>query len=458
MRHMMLFGFLGLLGLAGCHSTSSADRCATATVKSDVLATTQNYYLWEKELPATVDLNAYATPSALLNALTAQPRAEGKDRFFSYMSTRQEQNAFFDQGTNMGYGCGFTTRGTQIFIVQVFPGSGAAAAGFARGDELLAVAATAAGLDDAPSQAPAIVANGTLSAILSSATAGTTRFFRLKKAGGATVEVSATTALYNLDPVPGAAAPLILDAGGGHKVGYLMLRTFVETASAQLRTVMQSFRDAGVTDLIVDLRYNGGGRVDVAAVLLNLLRRDHPAGDVMYKMVYNDLHTSSNAAVAYGTEASAIAPARIAFIVTGSTASASELVINALQPYYGASLAIVGSRTYGKPVAQAAYATDSCDWMLMLISIQLVNASNKGSYFGGMPDADFIGVSCAAADDLTLAPGDPTEASTAAALAWITTGANPGGAIPAAATGVKLLPRVLHPQPNLVQRFMPGVY
>jgi C-terminal processing protease CtpA/Prc len=456
MRILKPAGLALILVLAGCHKAEPPGACTPEGEKADILTVAQQYYLWNTELPAKVNPAAYATPGDLVNALAAQPRAEGKDRYFSYLTTRQEQGAFFDAGQAMGYGFGFGAQGNRLFILQVFPESGAAQAGFQRGDEILAVSATAAGLDDPAAQAATVVANGTLGAILNSATAGTTRHFRLRKAlGGAQADLTATTSAYGLDPVPGAASPIVLTSGA-HKVGYLPLRTFIEPASDLLRAAMGQFAKAGVTDLIVDLRYNGGGRLDVASVLLDLIATGHKAGDVMYRSLGNGTDSSNDYTVTFTAEANALAPQKVAFIVTGASASASELVVNALQPYLGGNLALVGDRTYGKPVGQAPYASADCDWVLMMISFQLVNASGSGGYFTGLPDAAFKGATVAAADDLAHAPGDPAETCTAAALQWIVSGAAPSP-IPVRPAGLISL-GVLHPGPSMLQRNLPGVF
>ena len=58
---------------------------------------------------------------------------------------------------------------------------------------------------------------------------------------------------------------------GGRRVGYLNLRTFISTADPQLRSAFAQFRAQGVTELIVDFRYNGGGLVSIADLMGDLL-------------------------------------------------------------------------------------------------------------------------------------------------------------------------------------------
>jgi len=446
------------LALAGCPRHESSDRCSTAALNTAVLATAQDWYLFADTIPAAIDPAAYATPAALLDAITANARAQGKDRHFSFLTTVTQAQQFYTSGQSLGYGFVQAVRGTQLFVASVLAGSAAADAGFARGDEILSIGTSAA--DQIPMTT--LLAEGTLGSTLSSSVLGTTRVFQVRRVDGSVVQRTATTRVYDLDPVPAVAQPVL--SVQDRTVGYVQLRTFVETADPPLRQALRAFQAAQVTDVVVDLRYNGGGLVSIAETFASLLRANH-AGDTMYRMHLNARHVADESTTAFGSLAEAIAPARVAFIVTGRSASASELLVNVLQPYLGANLAIVGGRTYGKPVGQFAFEDKDCDAALYLISFQLLNADGTGDYFAGLPDANFKGASCAALDDLTHPAGDPTEASTAAALQWIATGACPTGPIPpavssalaaAAAEPPWTFPEA--PEPTVAQRHMPGLF
>jgi C-terminal processing protease CtpA/Prc len=472
-RSTRLVAPLLALALAGCSSsaastTSSSRSCGTSDVKADVLSAARDWYLWKDEL-SVVDPAAYQAPSDLLDALTAQPRAEGKDRGFSHLTTQTASAAFFGAGQNLGFGFGLDVRGARLFVAQTFPGSAVAAAGLERGDEVLAIAASQGALGDDASRAADIISAGTLSAALSSGVAST-RFFRVLKAGAAgPVDLSMTSAVYSLDPVPGAGAPLVLSAGA-HRVGYLPLRAFIGPADDLLRSAAGGLKAAGVTDLIVDLRYNGGGLIGTAVVLTDLLGGARTPGQEMFRWKFNDAHAGTSGPVAFSAEPNALSPGKVAFIVRSGSASASELVINALMPYLapagaGPALALVGERTYGKPVGQFSFYRNPCDWLLLLISFQLLNSSGTGDYFQGLPDASFTGASCLADDDLGHPMGDAAEASTAAALRWIADGSCAGGPIPPA--GAALLARreaervafeAQQPEPTLAQRHVAGLY
>lgn len=460
MHARLVLPLLGILALSACKGSGSGstsyDGCSPNAVKGAVLDLARSQYLFLDEIPAAVDLQAYPSPEALLNALTAKPRQAGRDRGWSALHALGEIEAYFGDGQTLGFGIEALRAGNGIFIKHVIAGTAGAAAGIARGDELLAVAATPAGLDDPANQVVTLLAGNTLADAIQVSSPGEARALRLRKASGATVDVVVAASVHGLDPVPGAAAPIVLATANGRRVGYLPLRTFVEPAKDLLRTAAGKFRQAGVTDLIVDLRYNGGGSSAVVEVLANLLRAGH-AGEVMYKEARNARIPSMDPPKLFGSEPNALAPGRIAFIVTGESASASEMVINILQPYYGASLALVGARTYGKPVGMTVFANPSCDLALLLVTVQMLNASGGGSYFQGLPDAGFTGVTIPATDDLTHAPGSPQESSTAAALQWIATGAVP--AAPAAEAALPARSSVpLGSRPTVAQRNQPGLF
>ena len=124
-----------------------------------------------------------------------------------------------------------------------------------------------------------------------------------------------------------------------------------------------------------------------------------------------------NSTRTFRTEANAIAPTRIAFIGTGSTASASELVINGMLPWLGTNMTLVGSNTYGKPVGQIALDKAECDDRFRVVTFRTENASGQGDYYTGL--ASVMPNTCRAGDDITFPLGDPREASIAAALNFL---------------------------------------
>jgi hypothetical protein len=269
-----------------------------------------------------------------------------------------------------------------------------------------------------------------------------------------------TKRVYALRPVP---PHRILDLPSG-KVGYVALRTFIQPADPQLRDAFAAFKAAGATRAIVDLRYNGGGLVSTAVTLASLAHASG-AGQEMFRFDFNADHPEEDQVVTFRSDPSAIDATRIAFITTHGSASASELVPNALEAYLGSNVALVGGATYGKPVGQVPWNLEACDLAFYLVSFRLANAQGDADYFAGLPDEQghFTGPLCPAADDLSHAFGDPAEASVAAALHWLDTGECPAPA-PAA---LSASPRRVRPgaarfpaeeEPSFVQRWIPGTF
>ena len=175
----------------------------------------------------------------------------------------------------------------------------------------------------------------------------------------------------------------------------------------------------------------------------------------MHRTQFNSRRTPID--VRFRIEAQAIEPLKVAFLTTRSSASASELVINSLTPY--ADTAVIGDRSFGKPVGQEAFDLQGCDTRLRLVTFKSVNRDGFGDYFNGLhPDSGFVDVFCAAPDDLTSPQGDAAEDMTAAALHWINNNVCPPtpvqklGAAPAEALSDMPLPRRPSPQ----QIYQPG--
>jgi C-terminal processing protease CtpA/Prc len=184
-----------------------------------------------------------------------------------------------------------------------------------------------------------------------------------------------------------------------------MFTTFVRPGEDELRAAFTRFRDAGVTQLVIDLRYNGGGLLSTAAVLGSLIDQDG-AGEPLILETYNDRHQEMNRRRLMFTEPEAVNVPRVVFLATGRTASASEQVINGLAPYL--DVKVVGSRTLGKPVGADSWT--HCDYAIAPITFHSLNAAGQGDYFNGIEPL------CEVPDDLLHELGDPNEAQLRAAL------------------------------------------
>jgi hypothetical protein len=434
---------LGLLALAaaslGCPGPKPAGQAGAAGPelppgphgeKAFLLALFRQHYLWRDDLPE-VDVRNYATSRELVQDL-AQRASGGRDR---WTCLRQGSGAPRDSlsrfGMDSGFGFNHVYRDGQVQVTEVLPGTSAHQAGVRRGDRLLNHAPALDGLDrvhldgrDLARSAYAIGGTWPESPV----PLGQAWCFRIQRAGtGEIHDHTLRKHAVHADPVPRAADPRVLPAGPC-RVGYLPLREFSPAADAGLRQAMAQFRERGVTDLIVDLRYNPGGNEETLVLLANLLCPPEADHALMFRLNGNGRRVSQPTWFRMRPES--VRPGKLAFIVTRDSGSASEAVIHVLAPYYRRNLALVGQRTHGKPVSCGVFPVPGCGLELNLVVQQMENADGGGGYFDGLPDARFPGDTCAAEDDLGHAPGDPAEASTAAALRWIVEGSSERGPIP----------------------------
>jgi carboxyl-terminal processing protease len=253
--------------------------CAEPARKQFVLDATRDWYLFDDLLPASVNQASFATAEALLDHLTATARAQGKDRYFSYLTTRAAEQSLLGEGEFVGFG--FRTRTEPVnrpMLLDVFESSPAAEGGMQRGDEIVAV-------DSGSGYVPVsqLLADGsTITDALGPAEEGVRRGLRLLR-NGATRDVVLVKRTVTIDPVPDTYGVQVLPQSGTVGVGYLNLRSYISTADAQLVAAFEQFRALGLRDFIVDLRYNGGGLLGTAELVNNLLGGARSTSEVQFR-------------------------------------------------------------------------------------------------------------------------------------------------------------------------------
>lgn len=441
-------------------TSTVAAGCSLRQRQDWALAQLQEWYLFPTLLDSTANPSAYADVPSYIDALTAPARAQSKDRFFTYLTSIAQENAFFTSGSSAGFGIRLVYDSTnrRLYVAEAFEGAPGLAAGLDRGVEITAIGTSASTMQTVTS----LFASGGSQAVsdaLGPSTAGTTRALQIVN-GGTTSTITATKADYTITPVSSRYGAKVLTEGT-RKIGYVNLRTFIDTADPALRNAFATFKAQGVTELIVDLRYNGGGLVSIAELFGDLLGGGH-AGQVFdYTTFRPEKAAQYNSVKNFIAQTQTIAPTRIAFIGTGGTASASEMVINEMRPYLGASEALVGANTYGKPVGQVALDRSACDDRLRAIAFRTENANHQGDYYTGL--ASIMERTCAAGDDITHPLGDANETSIKVALDYLAgrsctafTSATPGVQRAQTAEPTSLL---LSPQePTASQRETPGLF
>ena len=407
-----LVAFAGLTACSGGSSLTGPQAgtaaCSTDGQKQFVLDQLYTWYLWNDLLPNNINIADYATPEELVTRVTLDlgPQDANGDPIdlFSSVGSLQADQQFFGEGKFEGFGFSWRFADpaqTEFRITRTFIDSPAALGGLARGQQVLTL-------------------NGrTVADIVANEGVGTffdnndpINFEVQPVVGASFMTGDITKAIVTIPPIPQSR---IIDAGNGVNVGYMELATFISTADPEFDTVFASFAAAGVNDVIIDLRYNGGGLVSTAELL-----GDYLGGLVAQNLVFSSTEFNADRADQNSTElfelrGNSISLSRLFIIATRGTASASELVTNGMIPHV--EVVIVGDNTFGKPVGQIGL--EFCDKILRPTSFKLANALGDGDYFEGLP------VDCAAADDLSVPVGDALDPNMVAAMNYVNTGACP---------------------------------
>ena len=390
--------------------------CSLSARQDWALGVLREWYLFPDLLDTSVNKASYDDLQSYIDAVTAPGEAlfdpDNIGKQFTYITSIEEENDLIQNGSSAGFGFRLTydTVNNRVFVAEVFETAPAFPA-FDRGTEILAIEGQS--IDTVMAQGgPFAVID-----LLGASTPGLTRSFQIRSRSGEVSNVTISKAEYSLDPVSDRYGAKILNDGAGGQVGYINLRTFiVQNASNQLRDAFQQFKNAGIDRVILDLRYNGGGLVNVAETLGDLLG-EGLEGEVFSRTQYRPSKAAENSTRLFQNETAQIDTMKLAVIGRLGTASASELVANSMIPYLGDNIALIGTDTYGKPVGQDAFDRSACDDRLRAVTFQTVNANNQGEYYGGL--ASVMPNTCVAPDDIRYQLGDPREASVDTAIDFL---------------------------------------
>ena len=377
-------------------------------------------YLWRQFLP-DVDPVRFPSPEAYLDAVRYRPL----DTSYSYITPKAAHDALFSDSQYVGFGFSTRATATEITILQVFPGSPASEAQLARGDRIVAVDGRTIN---------ELTASGAIDTVFGDAAGGVRVSADVVTRDGQSRRVTLEKRIVTIPPVSLTRVYQV----NGRVVGYVFFRQFVRPSTAALDEAFAALRQAGATELVLDLRYNGGGLLDVAVHLASLIGEVTLRGQVFATLQHNDRNRDLDETYRFEAIANPLRLSRLVVITTRSSASASELLINGLRPYL--PVTVVGDRTFGKPVGQ--YSIDMCNRVLLPVAFLTLNARGQADYFNG------ISADCLAADDVSQDLGAVGEASLAEALTVIRTGAcSPGNgavrslrSLPGAPTGSAGLP------------------
>ncbi|MEM7768431.1 MAG: S41 family peptidase [Pseudomonadota bacterium] len=401
---------------------------------------TNETYLWNEEVPDQ-DPNDFSDRLAYFAELrTFEITRSGEDKDdFHFSEPTSEYLARRNSAGSAGYGASIAALSRSVprdfRIRYTDPGTPAAEEvsgqiNLVRGARILEV--DGVDLINATSQADI----DTLNAGLFPATPGETHVFTIQDPG-ASDSRTITLVSGNVSTKPVNRVSVIDTATG--PVGYLLFNTFSPfAAEEELADAFNELSRAGVSDLVLDLRYNGGGLLAVASQLgYQIAGRAQTQGRTFEALRYNTgiggtspVTGQPNDPIPFydsglgftlpnGAPLSSLDLPRVFVLTTERTCSASEAVINGLRGV-DVEVVVIGDVTCGKPFG--FFPTDNCGETYYTIQFQGVNDKGFGDYADGFvpQDSDFeFGVQvpgCTVADDLTRELGDENEALLAAAL------------------------------------------
>ncbi|HEY2683151.1 MAG TPA: S41 family peptidase [Steroidobacteraceae bacterium] len=412
-------------------------------------------YLWFDEVQDQNPAN-FSTDAdyfAVLKTTATTASGNPKDKFhFTYATSTWE--SLSQSGVEAGYGADFVviaaTPPRQVVIGYTEPGSPAVTspANLARGAQIL----TIDGVDLVNANDQTSI--NTLNAGLTPATVGESHTFSILDQGASTPRtVTLVSASITSTPVQNVHT---ITAPGGALVGYMLFNDHLATSEGELVTAFTQLKTAGVQDLVLDIRYNGGGYLDIASEVAYMIAGAGPTtGQAFETQQFNTKYPSTNpltgTAIAptdfhsttqgFSTTSGQALPSlnlNRVFVLTGpSTCSASESIINGLR---GVNVQVIqiGSTTCGKPYG--FYPQDNCGVTYFSIEFRGINAQGFGDYTDGFTPQNtltpegYVISGCSVADDFTHALGDSAEGMLASALGYQSTGACPappsGKAVP----------------------------
>ncbi len=408
-----------------------------AQEKSWVRSFIDETYLWFNEVPVTLKAADYTTAQTFFDVLrTPALTASGKpkDRFHFFYDS-----AFWYQISTLGAAPGYgfeaallkSSPPRDIRVAYTEPGTPATSAGVTRGDRILEVD----GFDAVNGSATDRLNGG-----LFPSAAGQRHTFKLQSPAGVVRTVLLDSQIITSTPVQNVQ---VLDTAAG-KTGYMLFNEHIRPSESQLIAAMNQFRTAGVTHLVLDVRYNGGGLLAIASQLAYMIATPEATnGKIFERLEFNSKNpfgvTPAEAETPFyskslgfsqpeGQTLPQLGLNRISLLAGPGTCSASESIINGLRGV-DVEVDVIGEQTCGKPYGFLP--TDNCGTTYFAIQFKGVNNKGQGDY------ADGIAPTCQVADDFDRELGDATEKRFAAAISYRVTGICPVPSITAAkSTGI----------------------
>jgi carboxyl-terminal processing protease len=359
----------------------------------------KDWYLWYDEMPKDLTISNYNDPFELLNTL----RYKSRDRWSfvaDYESfTASMQGSFIGHGIRMGL-----DETNKVRIIMIYKNSPLYSKGVRRGwviqklngDDLAQVFISGDGEK--------------YNTLIGPSQEGYRNTFLFKTPLGKDSTIVTAKAKFQVNSVL-MDTTYNLNSG---KTAYLVFNEFIEPSPGELKTSFAFFKQENVKDLILDMRYNTGGILSVATELASYLS-GLTSTNVLVKSEYNNKQASNNSTITFKSVLYPLNLKRLVVISTRETASASEVIINGLKPYF-TEVVCIGDTTNGKPTGMNVWNYKN-KYAFAPVTFRLVNSAGQGDFYDGFPPAKYV------PDDFSRDFGDRNELCLKEAIYYLEHGA-----------------------------------
>lgn len=421
--------------LNSCSKDPAVDNSKEQGWAAEIYYNMQYIYLWNSSLPASFDETKYSKAEDAFNYLIGLKINVATNKPIDHYSFLDKiGNLSGELGTGVATGdLGFmvgvaynSSNQVSFFVNYVYKNSPAGLAGVKRGDEITQINGSTSVHPSVGSDGYLVTSSPGYVNMTNALWGGSTASFIFKHSNGGLLTTTLTPSSYTINSVLCDSVYNV----GADKVGYMVFNQFLDsTARVEIGKTIDRFTARNVKSLIVDLRYNTGGSVATCEYFCNMLAPAYANGKRMYTYKFNDyvaaeFEKENEKTFSNFEKTNSFQPTRIYFIVGGNTASASELLINNLRPYFSGNIYLIGSTTYGKPCGFWAtpigynpkQTTPKEGYDMYAVSFETVNANGEGGYYAGMTPgtAKYPGVY--ARDNYLLSWGDTSDPGLAQAF------------------------------------------
>jgi carboxyl-terminal processing protease len=382
-----------------------ANICTPSSEKSWARAHLDDVYLWYNEI-VNVPPENYSTPTSYFDALLVRSR----DRF-SFTSPKGEIDSFFQAGEDVGYGMRLVNSFGNLRVAYVQPNSPGSEQNVQRGAQIIGINGASITTLSADTQ---------IAALYPTRSGATNRFDILDVGSAGPRSVSLTARNVVGTPV---LSNQIITTPDNKKIGYIVFTDHIATAEDPLIVAMRRFLAIGIDELVIDVRYNGGGFLYIANNLASMIGGARVQNRVFERLLFNDKNLEQNndpsnrllftTTGRFGQFLPQLNLPRVFLLTTSRTCSASESIINGLSPFM--QVITIGGTTCGKPYGFRQ--TDNCTTAYFASRFSGVNDLGQGGYTNGFAPT------CSVPDDLDHPLGDTTERQLASALYYAKNGA-----------------------------------